>query len=333
MSQAGVTRQEWTLAWDCGTVTVQSLGGMLAPLTFHLMDGRRISPLQVAPWGVDDDQALPGVLRRLRGEWPCIPYGASQPPADLPAGWQSRSAGDAWDHGYTANHDWYLVGRDDTAITVAVDYPESADIARLQRTVRVTPGLPAVSVELEIQVRRACQVPVALHPTFAVPPSGVIIKSARAERVETYPVPTEPGVSRLARNASGPSLDAMPATGGGSLSFTSLPLPFATEEIMQMVGCTVPVTLHFVQEAVDVHLSWDTATLPDALIWISNAGRSHHPWNGRHYALGIEPMSGFFDLGRVVQPTAEHSLAGEQGLCLLPGQPLTIRYSLAAEVA
>lgn len=329
MSAARLT-DEWTVHWDCGSVTVQSLGGMLAPLTLRLPDGRSVSPLQVAPWGVAEEVVLPGVLRRLRGEWPCIPYGASKPPADLPADWTSSPAEDIWDHGYTANHHWYRVAQDDTSLTIAIDYPAYADIARLQRTVRVTPGLPQVEVELAISARRDCQVPVALHPTFAIPESGVEIRAASASRVETYPVQTEPGVSRLMANTSGKDLDSMPASDGSTLSFTRLPLPFATEELMQMVGCTGPFTLRYVRDSVDVHLTWDTSVLPDALIWVSNGGRAHHPWSSRHFALGVEPMSGFFDLGRVVQPGSEHSLHAEKGLCLKAGEPLVIRYQLEA---
>lgn len=330
MSHRQSPTEEWTLDWDGGAVTIQSLGGMLAPLTFKFPDGRTLSPLHVAPWGAAEDAALPGVLRRLRGEWPCLPYGASKPPAGLPVGWGHHAAPDHWDHGYTANQHWRWMEQDPTSLTVGIEYPENSDIERLERTVRVTPGSAAIAVELTIYPRRACEMPFALHPTFAVPQSGVVLKSAHAKRVETYPVQTEPQVSRLAVNASGTSLGAMPSSDGGMLSFTELPLPFATEELMQMVGCAGPFTVHYVKEGIDVNLAWDTSILPDALVWISNGGRAHYPWSGRHFALGIEPMSGFFDLGRVVTPTAEHSLHAERGLLLDPLNPTVIRYQLDA---
>ena len=38
------------LAWPHGVLAVQSLGAMLAPITFILADGRQVSPMQVAPW-------------------------------------------------------------------------------------------------------------------------------------------------------------------------------------------------------------------------------------------------------------------------------------------
>lgn len=319
---------EWTLRWPFGEVTVQALGGMLAPLCFVLPGGKTVSPLQVAPWGVDNDPALAGVLRRLRGEWPCLPYGASRPPQDLPAGWTGHAAEDHWDHGYTANHDWHLLSHTEEELVVAVDYPADSAIERLVRSVRPNRQAASIEVLLTIHVRKPVQLPLALHPTFAVPPSGVEITAA-SNSVFSYPIPTEPGVSRLVPNTCAASLDAMP-TRDGTQSFTRLPLPHATEELMQMVGCKPPFTLRYHEAQVDVQLDWDTAVLPDALIWISNAGRSHAPWSSRHYALGIEPMSGFFDLGRVVTPGAEHPLADQKGVQMQPGHPLQVRYTIAA---
>lgn len=323
---------EWTLRWPFGEVTVQALGGMLAPLNFLLPDGRTISPLQVAPWGEENNPAWPGVLRRLRGEWPCLPYGASRAPKGLPQGWTAHDAEDAWDHGYTANHDWVLISQTDEALTVGIVYPEGSPIERLERVVRPSKNSASIAVELTVYARQRVQLPLALHPTFAIPESGVQIMSAHAERVDTYPISPEPGVSRLQPNASGSALEAMP-TVAGTMDLHRLPLPYNTEELMQMVGCKPPFQLRYLEDQIDVQLDWDTTVLPDALIWISNAGRRHAPWSGRHFALGIEPMSGFFDLGRVVTPGNEHPLASQHGVFLDPDKPLVVRYAISASAS
>ena len=73
------------LGWAHGALTVQRLGAMLAPVTFVLADGRQVSPFHIAPWADEPgSDALPGILRKLRGEWPCVPFGYSVP-AD---GWE-----------------------------------------------------------------------------------------------------------------------------------------------------------------------------------------------------------------------------------------------------
>ena len=82
-----MTESMRALAWDHGCLSLQRLAGMLGPVTFLLPDGRQISPLQIAPWFADPRrETLPGVLRRLRGEWPCAPFGADAP-RNLPEGW------------------------------------------------------------------------------------------------------------------------------------------------------------------------------------------------------------------------------------------------------
>ena len=68
------------LGWAHGALTVQRLGAMLAPITFVLADGRQVSPMHVAPWAnAPGTETLPGILRKLRGEWPCVPFGYSVP--------------------------------------------------------------------------------------------------------------------------------------------------------------------------------------------------------------------------------------------------------------
>ena len=61
----------WTLQWEHGSAEVQALGGMLGPVTLRLEDGREFDLMHVAPWhGMTAADKLPGILRRLRGEWP-----------------------------------------------------------------------------------------------------------------------------------------------------------------------------------------------------------------------------------------------------------------------
>ena len=79
-----------SVAWDHGCLAVQNLAAMIGPVTFVLPDGRQCQPLHIAPWTFDAEAAaLPGVLRRLRGEWPCVPFGFDGE-RTLAAGWEAR---------------------------------------------------------------------------------------------------------------------------------------------------------------------------------------------------------------------------------------------------
>ena len=47
--------------------------------------------MHIAPWAHEPGaEALPGILRGLRGEWPCVPFGYSVPAEGWPENWARR---------------------------------------------------------------------------------------------------------------------------------------------------------------------------------------------------------------------------------------------------
>ena len=63
--------------WRYGALSVQRLGAMLGPLTFLIDGDRQVSPLYLAPWAASDARPpLSDMLKSLRGEWPCVPFGS-----------------------------------------------------------------------------------------------------------------------------------------------------------------------------------------------------------------------------------------------------------------
>ena len=319
----------YRLAWAHGEVTVRAVGGMIAPVEFDLSGGHRISPLHVAPWRPD---GLSPLMAGLRGEWPCLPFGPARVPDNLPPGWRGRTLENGWDHGYCSNHAWDLVECSDSVLSLAIDLPATDPVVRLERHIRPQADAPAIEVELVIHPRRDAVIPFALHPTFVVPHDGVEIVGGGYAAVHTYPMQPEPGVSRLCPGLVASSLKALPAEGGGSLDVTRLPLPFKTEELLQVADCKPPFVLRYPAQRAEVLLDWDTKTLPDALLWISNGGRANAPWAGTHYALGIEPDNSCFDLTSVATPPETHPLAKRTGIRLQAGVPMRIVYRLSARL-
>ena len=156
-----------TLVWPHGQATLQRLGAMLAPVVFRAAGHADFAPMQVAPWADEPGSAaLPGILQRLRGEWPCVPFG--------------------------------------------------------------------------------------------------------------------------------------------------------------------PLELRYVDRHWTLQLDWDRTLLPDLMLWVSHRGRTAAPWNGRHWALGVEPVNGVFDLGRVTTPPSGHASARHAGVSLHPDWPCTLHYRLQA---
>lgn len=333
----------WCLQGPHGEVPVQALGAMLGPLVLRLPGGQRIAPLYRAPWHGETGPALDdnALLRHLQGEWLCAPYGPAAPPTDLPPGWSAREAApddpDAGcDHGWAAQHRWTQVESGPDHLRLAIEPPAGHVLARIERRVHLAPDAPRVEVVTTLHPRRDARLPLALHPTFALPAAGVELLRAAGRAVHAYPVAPVPGVSRLRPGARSADLSAVPGVDGALLDLRRLPLPGATEELLQVEDARPPWILRTAADdgaLVDLELDWNADVLPDVLVWISQGGRSHAPWNGRNRALGIEPCASCFDLTRVAEPAPDHALAHRRGVALAAGRALALRWSLHARLA
>lgn len=325
------------IAWAHGMASIQALGGMLGPVTFLLPDGRQVSPLHVAPWFDDPARdTYPPILQELRGEWPCVPFGADKP-RDLPEGWSGK--GESFDradvpHGHSSNTEWRFTNFGDQWVELICDYPESHPIRRLTRRIAADPAFPALDITLKVEARRACRLPIGLHPTLRLPSDGLARLEPPAFRNgRVFPLDVEPGKGILMPGGSFDRLDSVPLRKGGTLSLTSLPLLQATEELVQLCGVTGRVRLRY-PEGWSVAVDWDAEAFPSLLLWVSNRGRDYAPWNSRHVALGIEPVCAAFDLGPAVS-TAPNPISAEgtpTARLFQPDQPFTTRYRIGVEM-
>jgi hypothetical protein len=332
----------WRLQWEHGSAEVQALGGMLGPVTLRLDGGRDVDIMHVAPWhGMTAADTLPGILQRLRGEWPCVPFGRADQPQDLPPDWRTHPADDQWDHGYAANHAWHCIEATPLRVHMAIEYPPGAAVARVERIIAADPHAPALDIKLIVHARRDARLPAGLHPTFRLPPAAgrVRVKLGAHEGVHSYPTNAPGAISRLRADTRSDSLAHM-AGMDGPLDLSRLPLPGPSEELLQVRGVQAgagaagaaapPFALHYLDYAACVGMWWDTAQLPDLMLWISNGGRIHFPWMSRHLAIGAEPVNSLFDLGRVARAPAGHPLSDRLGLALTPQQPWQTQYRIAA---
>lgn len=302
--------QTWTITSRYVTVEIQSLGAMVGPAVFYLPD-REVQPLAIAPWAEEAKAALqPAILQRLRGEWPCVPFGIPSDRA-LPADWPKTGAEpDPAPHGQSSNSHWSLVHAGADRVRLELSYPAEHPIDRLRRTIIALSKRPALEFELEIVARHDCRLPIGIHPTFALPgPVGAVELSVSGdEQCWTYPVPAEPGISVLLPDQRNFSLREMPMT-DGSLDLSRLPLSFATEELVLVPEAGGGARLAFPDAGYAVDLSWDKAVFASCMLWFSNRGRTAYPWAGRHLALGIEPVTSAFDLGTSISANADNPLA------------------------
>ena len=73
--------------------------------------------------------------------------------------------------------------------------------------------------------------------------------------------------------------------------------PETPKSCCSSTGSTAAVALANEADGYRVRLTWQKEHFPSLLLWISNRGRKMPPWNGRHLALGMEPICSPFGLG------------------------------------
>ncbi|PSS64486.1 hypothetical protein C6558_13475 [Ensifer sp. NM-2] len=299
-----MTDAERSLDWAHGSLTVQRLGAMMAPVHFRLADGKTASPLHVAAWAdMPATPELPGILRRLRGEWPCVPFGYSVPSDGWPREWADvmwSPAGDEEVHGHSSNHDWDWQDADDASLRLALDYPANSPVARVERVVTPDPSAPAVDLIFRVFVRRKCSLPIGLHPVFRLPtqPGSARLELGAFRIGRTYPETVEPGKAIFRANAAFQDITAVPArNSGAAIDASALPFIADAEELLQIEGLDGQVALANFADGYRARLSWNPNDFPSLLLWMSNRGRTAEPWNGDHLAIGIEPVCSPYGLG------------------------------------
>lgn len=312
---------------------MQQLGAMLGPVEFDLGGGQRIQPFAIAPWSedeTDEHAALPDLLKSLRGEWVCVPFGMPDPPDGLAADWLegpavTRGYGPHF-HGYSSNALWQLSALNLDGIEVKLRYPDDHPVRDITRKVAGIAGAPRLDFELTVNMRSAAWLPIGLHPVFRLPETHASASLAFGGEalVQSYPLQAEPGVSQIAPNQTDRSLANVLKLNRESIDLGRLPLDYVTEELVLVTkhGGEAVLTNH--QEGYAVRLQWDPEAFESCLLWLSNRGRTAYPWNGRFQAIGIEPVTAPFDLGTDVAQNRNNPLA-RRGIS-------TARYFDAGEV-
>jgi hypothetical protein len=327
------------LGWAHGALTVQPLGAMMAPVTFLLPGGQQVSPMHVAPWASEREaDKLPGILRRLRGDWPCAPFGYSASSVGWPVDWAATMGPPEPNeevHGYCSNHEWQWESATQGSLHLSLDYPAASPIQRVERSVTPDPHSAAVDLEFKIVVRRNCRMPIGLHPVFRLPnqPGAAHLELGPFNVARTYPGTVEPSAPMFASNQMFRHLTAVPGVGGATVDASRLPFAADTEELLQIEGLNGSVALANHAEGYRARLTWQTEHFPSLLLWISNRGRKFEPWNGCHLALGIEPICSPFGLG-LATAIADNPIAMSgvsTALEFSPGQAFVTRYRIAAE--
>eukprot|EP00753_Platysulcus_tardus_P000502 PLAT10499.1.p1 GENE.PLAT10499.1~~PLAT10499.1.p1 ORF type:complete len:850 (+),score=451.28 PLAT10499.1:343-2550(+) len=325
--------------WTYGKLSVQKIGGQLGPLSFKLRNGDIVAPLASASWAGDRAASeLPAMLQAQQGEWVCAPFGASRAVEHLTDDWAAVHVAKSHTpmHGIAAHKPWKKLDDSDKHIVMRHNFPPGNELTKLVRSVTVDADSPRVSMRLEVHARREVELPIGICSLLALPSDvgGALLQTAAFKFGMVFPGQFEPEDAhgrKLAAGARFDSLHAVPTEDGGTLDLSRLPLPGACEYMVQLCGITDGVfTLRAPGEDYQLRLKWDADTFPSLLLWISNRGRSSYPWDGKHVALGVQPVASAFDLGKGTS-CADNPIAAEgiaTSIKLERGARLVTSYSI-----
>jgi galactose mutarotase-like enzyme len=254
--------------------------------------------MATAPWGEVLDPGIPGHLRRLGGEFFCLPFGGGGTVRDPVPGWESLTTvpGNEPMHGPPANEDWQIIAHDRNHVRMVINLPDEYPVSRIER--RITLGLdrPSARTDVTLEIRRDGRVPVAFHPILRLPENlAQLVLSADFAQGFTYPAVIEPDRMATEPGREFARLEDVPKRRGGSVDLTHLPFGARVDDAILLAGMKGPIRASFLDEGFGVTIDWPRDLLPHCLLWIHDRGIDVPPWNGSYRGIGIEPMAAAFD--------------------------------------
>lgn len=312
-----------SIATACGALQFDPAVGNIPHLRFNWA-GRSLTPLYAAPWREEPAaQALSGLSpaeRRLAGDFFCAPFAAAAD-REVPA------------HGWTANSQWHVEEQEPHAIRSVLVRDVSG--ARIAKRLELATDAPLLYQEHRIDGGQGV-LPVAHHPMLHLSGRGRFFTS-RKRAALTFSEVFEPGRSCLAYPARSTDLRRAAGADGGAVDLSRWPIGRRNEDFVTLV------------EAPDTALGWsavirededdivffikDPSVLPVTMLWFSNGGRDHAPWNGRVVGVtGLEdgccPGPAGEAAAAAANPVAAEGVA--TGLTLAAGRCHIVRHAMGA---
>ncbi len=292
--------KSWRLQSDAVDAWVTETGGMVGPVAFRL-GKRTVRPYSVAPWaGEAEARRLPPILRALRGDFFCMPFGANE---------RAHRGEKHPVHGEAANRAWKFGG-----VSRAGDRTE----LRLSLATRIRKGTVAKLVRaVDGHAALYCRHVIGgmsgpmnfgHHAMLRFPAeegSGVLSTSPFLFG-QVYPGeferPAAGGYCALKAGADFTSLAEVPRLDGGTADLTRYPARGGFEDLVMIVADPAQKVawnaVVFPKEGYLWFSLRDPHVLRNTVLWLSNGGRHYAPWNGRHRGvMGIEDVTSYFHYG------------------------------------
>jgi len=318
----------WPISNDRVSAHVTRAGGHLGPVEF-LLGGRSVSPFHVAPWaGERGARGLPPVLRVLRGDFFCMPFGGNAEP------WRGERHPV---HGETANAEWRREATSQsgkwTGLHLSLD--PGVRSGRVEKTISLRSGDPAIYSRHVISGMRG-PMPLGHHAMLAFEEGEEArISTSPIFRGQVYPGvfedPALGGYSSLKKGALFRALSRVPLADGGNADLSRYPAREGFEDLV-MVSSRPGEDFGWSAAVIPGRkFLWfslkDPRVLASTVLWHSNGGRHYAPWCGRQRrVLGIEEVTSYFHEG--IASSAKANPVSRAGIptCLHldPSAPLVV---------
>jgi hypothetical protein len=321
----------WRLATRTIEAFVTELGGHLGPVTFDRQD-RKIQPFSVAPWaGEKPDFKLPPILRVLRGDFFCLPFGGN---ATIFNGEQHPV------HGETANAKWRLEGLDTKGERKCLHLSHTTNIrpGQVDKRIFLVEGHDAVYCRHTIS-GMAGPMDLGHHAMLKFPdaPGSGVLSLSPFVYGQVFPEPFERpesgGYNWLKAGARFDSLERVPTLTGETTDLTSYPARRGFEDLVMVVSDpNLPfawTAVTFPREGCVWFALKDPKILRNTVLWLSNGGRHYPPWSGRHVnVMGLEEVTANFHYGLAesVKPNIISGQGHPTCVVLDPERPLVVPY-------
>lgn len=300
--------------------------GHLYPVRFFDGDDV-IEPMHIAPWVKEDlDNSIPPVLKYLRGDFFCAPFGDSDILPDENLG-----------HGTSANDEWKLI----EAVPSSIKFELCKRIsgAEVIKEISIREGHPVI-YQKHTFIGGQGKIPIGHHAMLRVPGKAYISFSDFVfGGTPPYPVETDPAKGNSVLKYPQQFRDISELRLKDNTITDASVYPFAeNHEDLYMIISNPQLPFGW-SAASCPESGWlwfsikNPLNLPNTVIWLSNGGRYYPPFSSRHRnVIGIEETASFFHLGH--KASIENNFLNESGYRtyaeLRPGETLTIPYLFGA---
>ena len=324
-------QKSWRLAASLVEAFITQTGGHLAPVTFNVA-GRKIQPYSVAPWWNEKvDPKLPNILKVLRGDFFCMPFGSCTEPYK----------GEMHPlHGETANRAWTLqmLEKDGPVMALHCTMQTKVRPTRVDKLMTVIDGDPAIYSRHVISGAKG-PMTIGHHPCLKMTSPGVMSFS-KFDFGQVYGQPVETpenlGYSILQPGAVFEKLEKVPIITGEMADVSRYPARRGFEDIVLLANDRkLPFAwsaVTFPQERAVWLARKDPRVVPCTMLWMSNGGRHYAPWSSRHLdVLGVEEICGNYFEG--LAPSARKNPLSARGVpttvMLSEKTPTVVNYVMA----